>query len=237
MILDCFFHLVSHQEAQKEFIRLFGKILQRRNILNVFDEFEGKGILSERELQDFQSMYIDLYQDYRKNGAADREDINDDIIFEIELVKQIDINIDYILMLVAKYHRSNCSDKEVLVAIDSAVNSSIELRRKKELIQKFIEQVNVSTQVVDDWSTFVDEQYERDLSEIISTEHLKLAETHRFMKECFQNGMVKNTGTGIDKILPPLALFANGNNKILKKQVVIERLSAFFGKYSGLHNS
>ena len=68
------------------------------------------------------------------NRIIYNEDIGDDIVFEMELVKQVEVNIDYILMLVAKYHKSNCKDKEILIAIDRAIKSSLELRSKKELI-------------------------------------------------------------------------------------------------------
>jgi type I restriction enzyme R subunit len=87
------------EEAEKDFIRLYGAILRLRNILTSFDDFEGNEILSERDFQDYQSIYIDLYQEYRKGADGDKETINDDIVFEIELVKQIEVNIDYILML------------------------------------------------------------------------------------------------------------------------------------------
>jgi type I restriction enzyme R subunit len=123
------------ETAKKAFIALFGAILRLRNILTAFDDFAGNEILSEREFQDYQSLYIDLYQEFRPKDDGDKENINDDIIFEIELIKQIEVNIDYILMLVAIYHESNCTDKEILTAIDKAVNSSIELRSKKELIE------------------------------------------------------------------------------------------------------
>ncbi|MFZ3132775.1 MAG: type I restriction endonuclease subunit R, partial [Desulfosporosinus sp.] len=155
------------EQAQKDFIRLFGAILRLRNILISFDDFAGNEILSERDFQDYQSVYIDLYQDFTKGKDADKENINDDIVFEMELIKQIEVNIDYILMLVAKYHESNCTDKSILEAIDKAVNSSIELRSKKVLIEGFIEKVNTSSKVDDDWHTFVAEQKEKDLSAII----------------------------------------------------------------------
>lgn len=219
--------------AQKDFIRLFGAILRLRNILTAFDDFSGNEILSEREFQDYQSVYIDLYQDFTKTKEADKENINDDIVFEIELIKQVEVNIDYILMMVAKYHDSNCTDKSILAAIDKAVSSSIELRSKKKLIDGFIEQVNTSTQVDDDWHTFVAEQKEKDLSTIIGEEKLKPEETRKFLDGSFRDGMMKTTGTDIDKILPPISRFSGGG-RVAKKQGVIEKLMAFFEKYLGL---
>lgn len=221
------------EDAQKDFIRLFGAILRLKNILTAFDDFAGNEILSERNFQDYQSIYIDLYQDFTKGKNADKENINDDIVFEIELIKQIEVNIDYILMLVAKYHESNCTDKSILVAIDKAVSSSIELRSKKELIAKFIEQVNTSTQVDDDWRIFVAEQKEKDLSAIIEAEKLKPEETRKFVAGSFRDGTMKTTGTDIDKILPPVSRFSGGG-RAAKKQSVIEKLMAFFEKYLGL---
>ena len=66
-------------------------------------------------------MYVDLYQKYKQKDDGEKESIKDDIVFEMELVKQVEVNIDYILMLVAKYHQSNCEDKEILGTIDKAI--------------------------------------------------------------------------------------------------------------------
>ena len=220
------------EEAEKDFIRLYGAILRLKNILTSFDDFEGNEILSERDFQDYQSIYIDLYQEYRKGADGDKETINDDIVFEIELVKQIEVNIDYILMLVAKYQQSNCKDKTILTTIDKAINSSIELRSKKELIERFIEQVNVSTKVDEDWRKFLNERKEADILAIIEEEELKPEETRRFIDNAFRDGMLKTTGTAIDKIMPPVSRFGGG--RATKKQGIIEKLMLFFEKYLGL---
>ncbi|MDR0993935.1 MAG: type I restriction endonuclease subunit R, partial [Verrucomicrobiota bacterium] len=219
--------------AQKDFVRLFGSILRLKNILTSFDEFAGNEILSQREFQDYQSVYIDLYQEFTKNKSADKENINDDIVFEIELIKQIEVNIDYILMLVAKYHDSNCTDKTILTAIDKAVSSSMELRSKKELIEGFIARVNTDTRVDEDWREFVLEQKEADLAALIAAEKLKDEETRKFVDNAFRDGSLKTTGTDIDKIMPPISRF-DGSGRIAKKQCVIEKLLAFFEKYMGL---
>ena len=220
------------EEAEKDFIRLYGAVLRLRNILTSFDDFEGNEILSERDFQDYQSIYIDLYQEYRKGADGDKETINDDIVFEIELVKQIEVNIDYILMLVAKYQQSNCKDKTILTTIDKAINSSIELRSKKELIERFIEQVNVSTKVDEDWRKFLHERKEADITAIIEEERLKPEETRRFIDNAFRDGILKTTGTAIDKIMPPVSRFGGG--RAAKKQGIIEKLMLFFEKYLGL---
>ncbi len=220
---------------EKAFISLFGAILKMRNILTSFDEFAGNSILSDRDLQDHQSRYLDLYQKWRRIGVAEKENINDDIVFEMELVKQVEVNIDYILILVSKYHDSNCEDKEILVDINKAINSSIQLRSKKELIESFIATVNTDTNVDEDWNKFVEEQKEADLTTIIKEENLNKDETKRFIDNCFRDGELRTFGTAIGKILPPVPLFGAGaNNRQAKQQTIVEKLSKFFEKYLGL---
>ncbi|MCG6841211.1 type I restriction endonuclease subunit R [Fusobacterium nucleatum] len=220
------------EQNEKEFIILFGNILKIKNILSAFDKFAGNEILSEREYQDYQSIYIDLYQK-RKPKDTDKESINDDIIFEIELIKQVEINIDYILMKVAEYYKSNKKDKEILIDIKKAIDSSIELRSKKELIEGFIDRVNSSKNVTDDFKKFVKEEKEKDLEKVIEEEKLKPEETKKFIDNSLRDGTLKTTGTDIDKLLPPVSRFGGGN-RIEKKLGVIEKLKGFFDKYLGL---
>ena len=220
------------EQNKKEFIVLFGNILKLKNILSAFDKFAGNEILSEREYQDYQSIYIDLYQE-RKPKDTDKESINDDIIFEIELIKQVEINIDYILMKVAEYYKSNKKDKEILIDIKKAINSSIELRSKKELIEGFIDRVNSSKNVTDDFKKFVREEKEKDLEKVIEEEKLKPEETKKFIDNSLRDGTLKTTGTDIDKLLPPVSRFGGGN-RAEKKLGVIEKLKVFFDKYLGL---
>ncbi|QYR67840.1 type I restriction endonuclease subunit R [Fusobacterium animalis] len=221
------------EQNKKEFIMLFGNILKLKNILSTFDKFAGNEILSEREYQDYQSIYIDLYEEIKKTKNTDKENINDDIIFEIELIKQVEINIDYILMKVAKYYKSNKKDKEILIDIKKAINSSIELRSKKELIEGFIDRVNSSKNVTDDFKKFVREEKEKDLEKVIEEEKLKPEETKKFIDNSLRDGVLKTTGTDIDKLLPPVSRFGGGN-RAEKKLGVIEKLKVFFDKYLGL---
>ena len=219
------------ESAKKDFIVSFGNILRLRNILSTFDNFAGNEILSPIDFQDYTGIYNDLYIEFRPQAQA--ENIDDDIVFEMELVKQIEVNIDYILMLVAKYHKSNCEDKEVLIAIDRAIKSSIELRSKKELIEGFIATINTQTDVNSDWRKFVLQQKETDLSALIAEEKLKEEETRKYIDNAFRDGGIKTTGTDIDKLMPPVSRFGGGN-RAAKKQGIIDKLMAFFEKYFGI---
>ena len=222
------------EDNEKEFIKLFGRILKLRNILRCFDDFESDSSVSVRDLQDYQSVYIDLYQDYVKKSDIEKERINDDIVFEIELIKQVEVNIDYILMLVAKYHESNCEDKTILANINKSIDASVELRSKKALIEGFVAQMTVKTDVERDWKDFVKKQKEQDLEAIIKDEKLKHDEAQKFIENSFRDGGIKTTGTDLDKILPPISRFSGGSNRALKKQTVIDKLKDFFEKYFGL---
>ncbi len=222
------------EQKQKEFIALFGAILRMRNLLISFDEFKGKEIISERDMQNYLGRYQDLRDEWkRRQQKGESTNIIDDIVFEIELIKQIEINIDYILMLVKKYHDTHCEDKEVLITINRAIDASPELRSKKQLIQNFIDGINDIDDVMSEWHEFVARKREEDLETIIQDEKLKPEETRKFLDNAFRDGEIKTTGTDIDKIMPPVSRFGGGG-RAEKKQGVIEKLKAFFEKYFGI---
>ena len=225
---------ITGEQKQREFVILFGAILRMRNLLTSFDEFAGNEILSERDLQDYLGRYQDIRDEWKnRKPTGEKEDITDDIVFEIELIKQIEINIDYILMLVKKYHDSHCDDKEILITIRKAVDASPELRSKKALIENFIAGINEVDDVMLEWRAFVAEEKERQLSAIIKEEKLKDEETRKFMEASFRDGSVKTTGTVIDKLLPPMSRFGGGN-RAEKKQGVIDKLKGFFERFFGI---
>ena len=221
------------EQNQKDFIALFGSILRMRNLLSSFDEFAGNELISERDLQDYLGRYQDLRDEWkRKREQGESTDIIDDIVFEIELIKQIEINIDYILMLVKKYHDSHGEDKEVLITIQKAIDASPELRSKKALIETFINGINDMDDIMIEWHDYVVEMREKELEFIIEEEHLKPDETRKFIDNAFRDGEVKTTGTDIDKIMPPVSRFGGG--RATKKQGVIARLLAYFEKFHGI---
>ncbi len=221
------------ESAQKDFIGLFGSILRMRNLLSSFDDFAGNEILSERDMQDYQGRYNDLYDEWRnRRKDKEKEDITDDIVFEIELIKQIEINIDYILLLVKKYHDGHKDDKELLITINKAIDSSLELGSKKELIQNFIAGVNDVDDVMLEWKAFVAEQKEKELAALIAGEKLKDEETRKFIDYSFRDGVMKTTGTDIDKIMPPMSRFGGGREE--KKESIINKLLAFFERFFGI---
>ena len=225
---------IMGEQNQKDFIALFGAILRMRNLLVSFDDFKGKELITERDLQDYLGRYQDLREEWkRRRESGESTDITDDIVFEVELIKQIEINIDYILMLVKKYHDTHCEDKEVLISINRAVDASPELRSKKQLIENFIAGINEIDDVMSEWHAYVVKQREEDLETIIAEERLNPQLTRKFMDNAFRDGEIKTAGTDIDKLMPPVSRFgSSGRDK--KKQGVIEKLKAFFERYYGI---
>ena len=215
------------KENKKDFICLFSAILRMRNLLASFDEFK------ERDLQDYLGRYQDLRDEWVNRKKGEKEDITDDIVFEIELIRQIEVNIDYILMLVKKYHDSHGDDKEILITIQKAVDASPQLRSKKELIETFIAGINDVDDVMNEWHSFVGAAREKELTQIIQEEKLREPETRKFLENAFRDGEIKTTGTDIDKLMPPVSRFGGGK-RAEKKQTVIEKLKAFFEKFFGI---
>lgn len=224
------------ESAQKEFIGLFGAILRLENILTSFDDFERHQILTELQGQDYRSVYLDLYAEFRKEKDAEKELINDDVVFEIELIKQVEINVDYILMLVAKYRAQfgDGQDKEIRAEITRATNASPTLRNKKDLIEDFVDSVSVDGAIDEEWEAFVAAKREAELATIIEEENLRAEEARAFVDAALASGALQTTGTAIMKVLPPLSRFATGSGHGEKKQRVIRRLTEFFERYFGL---
>jgi type I restriction enzyme R subunit len=222
---------IVSEEAKKEFIKLYGAILKLMNILRSFDEFAGKEILSDRDFQDYHSIYIELYNEFRGQGTGGRENVVDDIEFEMELIKQVEINIDYILMLIRKYHEGHMKDKEIIVNIQKAIDSSVDLRNKKDLIEKFVDSLTPSSNVDEEWIQYVKEQKEAELNQIIVEERLKEEETKTFVYNSFKNGEIQSAGTSFAKILPPVSRFTPTGERTSLKERVLTRLKEYFDRY------
>ncbi len=219
------------EQNQKDFIKLYGAILRVRNILTTFDEFIGNEVLTERDVQDYHSMYIDIYNEFRKGAGAEQENINDDLVFEMELIKQIEINIDYILGLIKKYHEDHTQNREFLLNINKAIDSSVELRNKKDLINQFIATLDVHSVVDADWQKFVDGKKVEELEQIITSENLDHDATYKFVRNAFRDGSVATTGTAITKVLPPVSRFSPTGERTKKRESVIDKLTGFFERF------
>lgn len=222
------------EKAERGFIRLWGTIMRLRNILTSFDEFEADDTMPPRDEQDYRSVYTDLYRKYRPQ-AGDQAIINDDLVFEVELLKQVDVNIDYILMLVQKYHDSNCQDKVIIADVERAIASSYELRNKRDLIDRFIDSLDSSDDVAADWKEYVGKAREAELDAIISDESLDGAKTRELVGRAFRDGGIPESGTEIAGLMlkKPSRFGKAGAYESMKRRVV-DKLKAFYERFAGL---
>ena len=222
---------MQSEKEQKEFIKLYGAILKVTNILSSFDEFENEELINERDKQDYHSIYIELYNEFRNKAKREKTDVTEDVVFEMELIKSIEVNIDYILALVKKYHESNMEDKEILVSIQKAIMASPDLRNKKDLIMAFIDSLDQDSNVYVDFETFMNSKKKEQLDKIISDENLNKEETYNFIQKSFEQGRVETNGTEVSTLLPPMNMFTPTNDRQEKKNKVIDKLLDLFDKF------
>jgi len=223
------------EQAQRDFIALLGAILRLQNILISFDDFAGNEILTARLLQDYKSEYLDLYASLRR-PVDEKESINDDIVFEIELVKQVEITVDYVLLLVQKYRdeRGEGDDKEVRAEITRAVDASPSLRNKKDLIEAFVDRVSITGEVDSEWMAFIAARRDAELAQLIVEERLDADAAREFIDRAFRDGVIQTTGVAITKVLPPASRFSPSGDHGERKQRVLDRFAEFFDRFFGL---
>jgi type I restriction enzyme, R subunit len=220
---------------QKNFINLYNKILRLRNILLSFDDFTNSELISQADYQDFQSTYLLLYQKFRGIEKADKESIIEDLIFEIELVKQVEINVDFILILIKSLQGASASeDKEIKAKISKTILSSYTLRSKKDLIEQFVDSINNNTDVDKYWREFIDKQKDLELKAIIEEENLDLQGTKDFISQAFIEGELKTAGTSITQLLPAKNMFSPSYEHSMQKSLVIQKFKIFFERFSNL---
>lgn len=229
--LNNFLESTLKQSDKKDFLALFGEILKLRNILEVFDEFSDP--LSERDRQDYQSYYIDTYESLRAKDQAQKHSVLDEVEFEVELLKQVEVSIEYILELIAKYHKHQ--DAQSYERILKLLDSSLSLRSKKELLLRFIQSLNPQSDVAKDFSTYIAAHKNESLETIITELKLKPEKTRAFMRDAFERRELRDYGQAFGEILPPSPLFGKGAEQthIVRKQA-LEKLQAFFELFSGL---
>lgn len=223
---------IEGEKAEKEFIRLFGKILSTLNILQSFDEFEGKEIIDlGGEFLDYRGFYNEMHEKYRPK-ESDAVNINDDLVFEMELMKTVEINIDYILFLVSQLTGEENSDREIIIKVMKSVEASPDLRDKGELIREFIRRHTPENSVHDQWQKFVEESQRKEIEAIIADENLRREKALEFLRQTFRDAEVREEGTALAGILPPMGLFGSaGERRAEKKKKVLWKIKDFFNRF------
>jgi len=191
---------IAGEEAQA-FVKLFWKILKVNNFLRGYTEFIGKDPLQEWEKQSYKGKYLTLAEEYKENNSKEeKEKINNDLVFEVELIKQYDIDMNFILETIGKSDFSTT----FAVQIKEQLGASPELRSKTELIDEFIESLRskkIPAELVpDEWDIFIRTKYADTLNQLVKKEALKEKETYEYLKRAFENDTFQEHGTGVDEL-------------------------------------
>ncbi|EAK1466909.1 type I restriction endonuclease subunit R [Campylobacter upsaliensis] len=227
--LESFRQATLKQSDKKHFLALFGELLKLRNILEIFDNFSDP--LNERDKQDYQSHYISTYEELRKD-KDDKESSLDEVEFEVELLAQVEVSIEYILELIAKYHKDQATNYEPILKL---LDSSLSLRSKKELFLRFIDSLHTQSNVAKDFSTYITMCKDNALQDIIDSLNLDPKKTKDFMQDAFERGELRDYGRAFGEILPPSPLFGKGSDQTHKiRQQALQKLQAFFELFKGL---
>ncbi|EPT3993202.1 type I restriction endonuclease subunit R [Campylobacter upsaliensis] len=230
--LESFRQATLKTSQKKHFLALFGELLKLRNILEIFDNFSDP--LNERDKQDYQSHYISTYEELRKD-KDDKESTLDEVEFEVELLAQVEVSIEYILELIAKYHKDQATSYEPILKL---LDSSLSLRSKRELFLRFIDSLHDQSNVAKDFSTYIKMCKDNALQDIINALNLDPKKTKEFMQDSFERGELRDYGRAFGEILPPSPLFGKGAEQTHKvREKALEKLQAFFELFKGLDMS
>ncbi|EOI9935307.1 type I restriction endonuclease subunit R [Campylobacter upsaliensis] len=230
--LESFRQATLKQSDKKHFLALFGELLKLRNILEIFDNFSDP--LNERDKQDYQSHYISTYEELRKD-KDDKESSLDEVEFEVELLAQVEVSIEYILELIAKYHKDQATNYEPILKL---LDSSLSLRSKKELFLRFIDSLHTQSNVEKDFRAYIKTHKNNALQDIINALNLDPKKTKEFMQGSFERGELRDYGRAFGEILPPSPLFGKGAEQTHKiREKALEKLQAFFELFKGLDMS
>ena len=224
---------IELDSEKKEFAELFGELLKSENILRNFDEFENfEKIISDRQMQDMKSVYVDICEDIRndrknnenKNGEEEIDFSN--VEFQIDLLKTDEINLDYILSLILKKSKEHDDIETLKSEIRRIIRTSLGTRAKEDLIMNFINKTDLSEiknsgDILESFYKYANEEKKIKIDELIENEGLK-KDSERFIERSINRGFVDYAGAELDSILPPTSRRKGAREA--KKQTVLQKI-------------
>ena len=224
---------IELDSEKKEFAELFGELLKSENILRNFDEFENfEKIISDRQMQDMKSVYVDICEDIRNIGKNDEnkngeEEIDfSDVEFQIDLLKIDEINLDYILSLILKKSEEHDDIETLKSEIRRIIRTSLGTRAKEDLVMNFINKTDLSelknsSDILESFYKYANEEKKIKIDELIENESLK-KDSERFIERSINRGFVDYAGAELDSILPPTSRRKGAREA--KKQTVLQKI-------------
>ena len=210
------------EDKQLEFIKAFREIMRLKNILGGFSNFKWSDLsMSEQQFEDYKSKYLDLYEKIKGGVGKEKVSILEDVDFELELIHKDEINVAYILMLLGKYKDVDEKDRETHKNnILSIINSQVNLRSKKELIEKFIDEnmqgITDSDNIENEFEKFWEEEKEKAYDTLCEEENLLCDEVRKVVDTYIyeERKPLKDDVAKTLKVKP----------KLLERQIIIPRV-------------
>ena len=234
---------IEKTQDKKEFAELFGELLKTENILKNFDEFENfEKIISDRQMQDMKSVYVDICEEIRNAGKDDQNNSDEqgidfsDIEFQIDLLKTDEINLDYILELILEKTKEH-DDIEILKSeIRRVIRTSLGTRAKENLVINFINKTDLKKlknngEILDAFYKYAKEEKKEKIDELVKDENLK-EDSRRFIEKSINKGFVDYAGSELDSILPPTSRRKGARE--VKKQSVLEKIQKMVEIFIGI---
>ena len=234
---------IEKNQDKKEFAELFGELLKTENILKNFDEFENfEKIISDRQMQDMKSVYVDICEEIRNAGKDDQNNSNEqgidfsDIEFQIDLLKTDEINLDYILELILEKTKEHDDIETLKSEIRRVIRTSLGTRAKENLVINFINKTDLKKlknngEILDAFYKYAKEEKKQKIDELVKDEKLK-EDSRRFIEKSINKGFVDYAGSELDSILPPTSRRKGARE--VKKQSVLEKIRKMVEIFIGI---
>ena len=234
---------IEKNQDKKEFAELFGELLKTENILKNFDEFENfEKIISDRQMQDMKSVYVDICEEIRNVGKNDQNNSDEqgidfsDIEFQIDLLKTDEINLDYILELILEKTKEHDDIETLKSEIRRVIRTSLGTRAKENLVINFINKTDLKKlknngEILDAFYKYAKEEKKEKIDELVKDENLK-EDSRRFIEKSINKGFVDYAGSELDSILPPTSRRKGARE--VKKQSVLEKIRKMVEIFIGI---
>ncbi|HDK8870164.1 TPA: HsdR family type I site-specific deoxyribonuclease, partial [Escherichia coli] len=206
-----------------------------------FAELQTIRLPADRKIQDYRSAYNDIRDWQRREKEAEKKEKSttdwDDVVFEVDLLKSQEINLDYILGLIFEHNRQNKGKGEMIEEVKRLIRSSLGNRAKEGLVVDFIQQTNLDdlpdkASIIDAFFTFAQREQQHEAEALIKEENLNEEATKRYIRTSLKREYATENGTELNETLPRLSPL-NPQYKT-KKQTVFQKISAFIEKFKGV---
>jgi type I restriction enzyme, R subunit len=198
-------------------------------------------LLSERKIQDYRSTYNDIRDWQRRQRSAEEKEKStidwDDVVFEIDLLKSQEINLDYILELIFEHNKKTKNKADLVDEVRRVIRGSLGNRAKESLIVDFInqtdlDQIGEKSSVIESFFSFAQAEQQREADELINTENLNAEEARRYITSSLKREYASDTGTELNAIMPKMSPL--NPQYLIKKQSIFQKISAFVDKFKGV---